>query len=132
MAAILPLRGRKTAEGILAFPLGWQATARRPPASPAGNPFPRGSRLRMEPAEWEVPMPLALALQGPPGAPRHPIPSSCSWRANRQEQDGGMGCRNPIGKLRRHGGFLRAAENRRETAGFPFLTAAKPPRSECP
>ncbi|KAJ1082713.1 hypothetical protein NDU88_002878 [Pleurodeles waltl] len=35
-------------------------------------------------------------------------------------------------KLRHHGGFLRAAENRRETAGFPFLTAAKPPRSECP
>ncbi|KAJ1150236.1 hypothetical protein NDU88_003031 [Pleurodeles waltl] len=26
----------------------------------------------------------------------------------------------------------RAAENRRETAGFPGLTAAKPPRSECP
>ncbi|KAJ1180746.1 hypothetical protein NDU88_005963 [Pleurodeles waltl] len=31
-------------------------------------------------------------------------------------------------KLRRHGGFLRAAENRRETAGFPCLTAAVPPR----
>ncbi|KAJ1215408.1 hypothetical protein NDU88_003017 [Pleurodeles waltl] len=35
-------------------------------------------------------------------------------------------------KLRRHGGFPRAAENRRYTAGFPFLTAAVPPRSECP
>ncbi|KAJ1157728.1 hypothetical protein NDU88_010428 [Pleurodeles waltl] len=35
-------------------------------------------------------------------------------------------------KLRCHGGFNRAAENWRETAGFPFLTAAKPPRSECP
>ncbi|KAJ1086859.1 hypothetical protein NDU88_000060, partial [Pleurodeles waltl] len=34
--------------------------------------------------------------------------------------------------LRRHGGFCRAAENRRETAGFPSLTAAEPPRSECP
>ncbi|KAJ1150607.1 hypothetical protein NDU88_003397 [Pleurodeles waltl] len=35
-------------------------------------------------------------------------------------------------ELRRHGGFKRAAENRRETAGFPLLTAAKPLRSECP
>ncbi|KAJ1205767.1 hypothetical protein NDU88_001194 [Pleurodeles waltl] len=35
-------------------------------------------------------------------------------------------------KLRHHGGFPRAAENRRYTAGFPFLTAAVPPRSECP
>ncbi|KAJ1087904.1 hypothetical protein NDU88_001063 [Pleurodeles waltl] len=31
---------------------------------------------------------------------------------------------------RRHGGFLRPGENRRETAGFPFQTAALPPRSE--
>ncbi|KAJ1200964.1 hypothetical protein NDU88_004782 [Pleurodeles waltl] len=29
-------------------------------------------------------------------------------------------------------GILRAAVNRRETAGLPFLTAAKAPRSECP
>ncbi|KAJ1219105.1 hypothetical protein NDU88_006676 [Pleurodeles waltl] len=35
-------------------------------------------------------------------------------------------------KLRRHGGFPRAAGNRRCTAGFPFPTAAVPPRSECP
>ncbi|KAJ1086358.1 hypothetical protein NDU88_006477 [Pleurodeles waltl] len=35
-------------------------------------------------------------------------------------------------KLHRHGGFPRAAGNRRYTGGFPFLTAAVPPRSECP
>ncbi|KAJ1164564.1 hypothetical protein NDU88_005000 [Pleurodeles waltl] len=29
-------------------------------------------------------------------------------------------------------GIPRAAENRRDTNGFPLLTAAKPPRSECP
>ncbi|KAJ1107031.1 hypothetical protein NDU88_004428, partial [Pleurodeles waltl] len=29
-------------------------------------------------------------------------------------------------------GIPRAAENRQETAGFPCLTAAEPPRSECP
>ncbi|KAJ1170741.1 hypothetical protein NDU88_002613 [Pleurodeles waltl] len=33
---------------------------------------------------------------------------------------------------RRHGGFPWAAGNRRDTAGFPYLTAAVPPRSECP
>ncbi|KAJ1104125.1 hypothetical protein NDU88_001540 [Pleurodeles waltl] len=71
-------------------------------------------------------MPLAWALQGPPGAPRLPLPPSGSWRENRQELDGGRGSRNPLG------GFLGAAGNRRETTGFPLLTAAKPPRSECP
>ncbi|KAJ1205800.1 hypothetical protein NDU88_001226 [Pleurodeles waltl] len=76
----------------------------------------------MEPAEWEgapaVPMPLAWALQGPPGAPRHPIPPSCSWRANRQEQDGGMRCQNP------HGGAASCAtmadsHGQRKVGGTP-------------
>ncbi|KAJ1166409.1 hypothetical protein NDU88_006813 [Pleurodeles waltl] len=39
---------------ILTFPLGWRATAKRPPARPAGKHQQRGSRLRMEPAELLV------------------------------------------------------------------------------
>ncbi|KAJ1175334.1 hypothetical protein NDU88_000622 [Pleurodeles waltl] len=92
---------------ILAFPLGRRATARRPPAGPAGNPLLRGCRLRMEPAEskgcdWcsgTLPMPVAWALLGPPGAPRHryrhPVPGS----ENRQEQDGGKGVGIPMAAL---------------------------------
>ncbi|KAJ1100031.1 hypothetical protein NDU88_005120 [Pleurodeles waltl] len=36
---------------ILTFPLGRRATAKKPPAGPAGKPLQQGSRLRMEPAE---------------------------------------------------------------------------------
>ncbi|KAJ1201333.1 hypothetical protein NDU88_005146 [Pleurodeles waltl] len=63
-------------------------------------------------------MPFAWALQGPPGAPRHPLPPSCSWRENRQEPDGGRGCQNP------HGGGVRSAamedsQGQREVGGTP-------------
>ncbi|KAJ1091137.1 hypothetical protein NDU88_004264 [Pleurodeles waltl] len=71
-----------------------------------------------EPGAPAVPMPLAWALQGPPGAPRQPIPPSCSWRENRQEQGGGMGCQNP------HGGAASCAamedsNGQRKTGGRP-------------
>ncbi|KAJ1150445.1 hypothetical protein NDU88_003236 [Pleurodeles waltl] len=56
---------------------------------------------------------------GPHDTPyRHPVPGGRTAR-NRMAVWG-------VGIPR------RAAENRRETAGFPLLTAAKPPRSECP
>ncbi|KAJ1100383.1 hypothetical protein NDU88_005469 [Pleurodeles waltl] len=75
---------------------------------------------------------------GTAGAPRGPTtphtailflagePPGTGWRYGVSESP----CRRS--KLRCHGGFSRAAENRRETAGFPLLTAAKPLRSECP
>ncbi|KAJ1149916.1 hypothetical protein NDU88_002715 [Pleurodeles waltl] len=62
--------------------------------------------------------------QGPHDTPyRHPVPG---WRYGVSESPWRRS------ELRRHGGFFWAAENRRETAGFPLLTAAKPPWSECP
>ncbi|KAJ1161049.1 hypothetical protein NDU88_001537 [Pleurodeles waltl] len=92
----------------------------------------------MEPAEWEgatgAVAPVAnfkvgpayggpcsahaIGTAGTPGALRHPILPSCSWRANRQEQEGGMGCLNP------HGGAASCAamedsEGQRKTGGRP-------------
>ncbi|KAJ1174975.1 hypothetical protein NDU88_000266 [Pleurodeles waltl] len=43
-------------------------------------------------------MPLAWALQGPPGAPRHPIPPSCSWRPKPPGTGWRYGGRNPHGE----------------------------------
>ncbi|KAJ1105156.1 hypothetical protein NDU88_002564 [Pleurodeles waltl] len=61
-----------TAAAILAFPLGWQATARRPPAGPAGKRLQRGSRLRMEPAEFKACDGAHAIGMGTAGAPRGP------------------------------------------------------------
>ncbi|KAJ1089497.1 hypothetical protein NDU88_002648 [Pleurodeles waltl] len=44
-----------------------------------------------------MPMPVAWALQGPPGAPRPPLPPSGSRRSDRRDLDGGRGGRNPLG-----------------------------------
>ncbi|KAJ1103659.1 hypothetical protein NDU88_001080 [Pleurodeles waltl] len=64
----------------------------------------------------------------PPPAIRFPAgePPGTGWREGESQSP------SRRSKLRRLGGFLGAAGNRRETAGFPLLTAAKPPRSECP
>ncbi|KAJ1105175.1 hypothetical protein NDU88_002583 [Pleurodeles waltl] len=64
-------------------------------------------------------MPLAWARQGPPGAPRHPLPPSCSWRESRHEQDGGRGCLNP------HGGGARSAAM--EDSGGQRKVGGSPP-----
>ncbi|KAJ1208199.1 hypothetical protein NDU88_003585 [Pleurodeles waltl] len=74
---------------------------------------------------------------GTAGAPRGPAapPTAILFLAG---DPPGTGWREGVSEspwlrsaLRSHGGFSRAAESRRETADFPFLTAAKPPRSEC-
>ncbi|KAJ1191359.1 hypothetical protein NDU88_000675 [Pleurodeles waltl] len=130
----------------------------------AGNPLPRGCRLRMEPRGGKgatgAVAPVAIfsvcyadtenlcgALLGGPcnahaigmgtaGAPRGPttpVPASKVLAVKTaRTRLAGRGSESPWRRClqRRHGGFLRPGENRRETAGFPFLTAALPPRSE--
>ncbi|KAJ1090243.1 hypothetical protein NDU88_003378 [Pleurodeles waltl] len=108
--------------GHSGFPAGLagdrQKAARQPSRKPlpTRKPAPNGAGgVGRGPT---TPHTTILFLAGePPGTGwRYGVSKSPWWRS----------------KLRRHGGFLRAAENRRETAGFPVLTAAKPLRSECP
>ncbi|KAJ1115709.1 hypothetical protein NDU88_003931 [Pleurodeles waltl] len=82
-----------------------------------------------------MPMPVAWALQGPPGAPRPPLPPSGSRRSDRRDLDGGRGgSESPrrCSKLRRRGGFNGAAVHWRDPASGAGPTAALPPRSESP
>ncbi|KAJ1117010.1 hypothetical protein NDU88_005211 [Pleurodeles waltl] len=123
--SIIPLRGQKTAEGIMSFSLGWRRSPKDRPPAQGKTPFPRGCRLVIEPAEWDgatgATAPVAYftvcyadseILAGPSyggpcsahaigmgtaGAPQQSLPPSCSWRASRQEQDGGKDCQNPLG-----------------------------------
>ncbi|KAJ1101767.1 hypothetical protein NDU88_006831 [Pleurodeles waltl] len=65
-----------------------------------------------------VPMPLAWALQGPPGAPRHPIPPFSSWRPKPPGTGWRYWARNP------HGGAASCAAmedspGQRRTGGTP-------------
>ncbi|KAJ1187087.1 hypothetical protein NDU88_003866 [Pleurodeles waltl] len=77
-----------------------------------------------------MPMPVAWALQGPPGAPRPPLPPSGSRRSDRRDLDGGRGGRNPLGGA----ASCAAVEDsmgRRYTGGSPPVVPVRQ-RSESP
>ncbi|KAJ1208679.1 hypothetical protein NDU88_004062 [Pleurodeles waltl] len=72
-----------------------------------------------------MPMPVAWALQGPPGAPRPPLPPSGSQRSDRRDLDGGRGGRNPRGGA----ASCAAVEDsmgRRYTGGSPPVVPVRP------
>ncbi|KAJ1168793.1 hypothetical protein NDU88_000707 [Pleurodeles waltl] len=72
-----------------------------------------------------MPMPVAWALQGPPGAPRPPLPPSGSRRSDRRDLDGGRGGRNPRGGA----ASCAAAEDSmgpRYTGGTPPVVPVRP------
>ncbi|KAJ1200691.1 hypothetical protein NDU88_004512 [Pleurodeles waltl] len=72
-----------------------------------------------------MPMPVAWALQGPPGAPRPPLPPSGSRRSDRRDLDGGRGGRNPRGGA----ASCAAVEDsmgRRYTGGSPPVVPVRP------
>ncbi|KAJ1149467.1 hypothetical protein NDU88_002275 [Pleurodeles waltl] len=64
-------------------------------------------------------MPLAWARQGPPGAPRPPLPPSCSWRLSRHELDGGRGGQNPHGCGARSAA-MEDSNEQRKVSGRPL------------
>ncbi|KAJ1185930.1 hypothetical protein NDU88_002716 [Pleurodeles waltl] len=70
-------------------------------------------------------MPVAWALQGPPGAPRPPLPPSGSRRADRRELDGGRGGRNPLGGAASCAA-LEDSNGRRYTGGRPPVLPVRP------
>ncbi|KAJ1162966.1 hypothetical protein NDU88_003430 [Pleurodeles waltl] len=70
-------------------------------------------------------MPVAWAVQGPPGAPRHPFPPSWFWRWTPPETGWQEGGRNP------HGGAASSAAmagslGQRETSGKPPAPLFRP------
>ncbi|KAJ1200650.1 hypothetical protein NDU88_004471 [Pleurodeles waltl] len=76
-----------------------------------------------------------MGTAGAPRGPTTPVPASLVLAVKTaRTRLAGRGSESPWRRClqRRHGGFTGAGENRQETAGFPFLTAALPPRSELP
>ncbi|KAJ1199691.1 hypothetical protein NDU88_003524 [Pleurodeles waltl] len=74
-----------------------------------------------------------LGSAGAPRGPKAPIPAILVLAVDTaRNRLAGRGSESPwrCCKQRRHGGFPGPGENRRETAGSPFLTAALLPRSE--
>ncbi|KAJ1190492.1 hypothetical protein NDU88_007230 [Pleurodeles waltl] len=72
---------------------------------------------------------------GTAGAPRGPTTPHTAILFLAGRQDGGMGCQNPHGGAASCAAMEDSAGQRktgRGTASFPVLTAAEPPRSECP
>ncbi|KAJ1164197.1 hypothetical protein NDU88_004642 [Pleurodeles waltl] len=147
----------KDRRGYSGFPAGLAADRQKAARQPSGKhpsmrmPAPNGAggvegvrRVQLHPSRFSVSAWQTLKIMvgpcyggpcsahaigmGTAGAPRHPIPPSCSWRPKPPGTGWRYVGRNPHGGA----GFPRATENRRYTAGFPFLTAAVPPRSECP
>ncbi|KAJ1097336.1 hypothetical protein NDU88_002460 [Pleurodeles waltl] len=77
-----------------------------------------------------MPMPVAWALQGPPGAPRPPLPPSGSRRSDRRDLDGGRGGRNPRGGA----ASCAAVEDSmgpRYTGGTPPVVPVRPRLYRC-
>ncbi|KAJ1114831.1 hypothetical protein NDU88_003062 [Pleurodeles waltl] len=72
-----------------------------------------------------MPMPVAWALQGPPGAPRPPLPPSGSQRSDRRDLDGGRGGRNPRGSAARCAA-VEDSMGRRYTGGSPPVVPVRP------
>ncbi|KAJ1091132.1 hypothetical protein NDU88_004259 [Pleurodeles waltl] len=72
-----------------------------------------------------MPMPVAWALQGPPGAPRPPLPPSGSRRSDRRDLDGGRGGRNPLGGAASCAA-LEDSMGRRYTGGSPPVVPVRP------
>ncbi|KAJ1202209.1 hypothetical protein NDU88_006010 [Pleurodeles waltl] len=145
---------KRSAEAILAFPLGWRPPAKGAPAGPAGKALQHRSRLRKEPAVLQgcdgcsctrrdfhcllyspVRGPLHWPCQwhgqcrGPQGPhdthSRHPVPGG----EKRQKQAGGKGVGMPCRILPAGG---NPAGNRRTRLGDRCFTAAVGMPNEAP
>ncbi|KAJ1215786.1 hypothetical protein NDU88_003393 [Pleurodeles waltl] len=80
-------------------PSGKAPSTRKPARNRAGG-VEGVRRVQQHPSRFSVSASQTLKSlvgQRPPGAPRPPLPPTCSWRLSRHEQDGGRGGQNPLG-----------------------------------
>ncbi|KAJ1116865.1 hypothetical protein NDU88_005070 [Pleurodeles waltl] len=136
--------------GYSEFPAGRAGDRQKAARPPSGKPpstrmlAPNGAggvervrRVQLHPSRFSVSAWQTLKILVGPcyGGPRTPLTTILFLAAKTARNRMAVrGSESPWrrSKLCRRGGFPRAAGNRRYTAGFPFLTAAVPPRSECP